>query len=210
MFTPLVRIESYKGYLTSINVGACGDYCSEDWGQMAKRSFGSIFAAAVGYLAFAAYRGYKEKKQAAEGDYRTAFRSAQREHAGAQAAYEGYVASLPKALGDGTFGLVADTTTGDRFALEAFTQYLDLMHEKEQVLTAVLIAETGIESPFVTVELSQAHVGIVSPKDSEPLLAAMANTKGKVTCSAKLRRLNYGDTYQLLLDVKLPIEIEGD
>jgi hypothetical protein len=177
---------------------------------MAKRSFGSIFAAAVGYLAFAAYRGYKEKKQAAEGDYRTAFRSAQREHAGEQAAYEGYVASLPKVLGDGTFGLVADTTTGDRFALEAFTQYLDLMHEKEQVLTAVLIAETGIEAPFVTVELSQAHVGIVSPKESEALLAATANTKGKVTCSAKLRRLNYGDTYQLLLDVKLPIEFEGD
>ena len=177
---------------------------------MAKRSFGSMFAAAAGYLAFAAYRGYKEKKQAAEGDYRTALRSAQQEHAVEQAAYESYVASLPKVLGDSTFGLVADTTTGDRFALEAFTQYLDLMHEKEQVLTAVLIAETSDEYPFITVELSQAHVGIVSPKDSEALLLAMVNTKGKVTCNAKLRRLNYGDTYQLLLDVKLPIEIEGD
>lgn len=177
---------------------------------MAKRSFGSIFAAAVGYLAFKAYRGYKEKKQTAEGHYRTALRSAQQEHAVEQAEYGAYVASLPTVLGDGTFGLVADTTTGDRFALEAFAQYLDVMHEKEQVLTAVLIAETSIESPFVTVELSQAHVGIVSARDSETLLAAMANTEGKVSCSAKLRRLNYGDTYQLLLDVKLPIEIEGD
>jgi hypothetical protein len=177
---------------------------------MAKRSFGSIFAAAVGYLAFSAYRGYKEKKQTAEGDYRTAFRAAQQEHAGEQAAYQAYVSSLPTVLGDGTFGLVADTKSGDVFALESFTQYLDLMHDTEQVLTAVLIAETSDEYPFVTVELSQAHVGIVSPKDSEALLAAMANTRGKLTCSAKLRRLNYGDTYQLLLDVKLPIEIEGD
>ena len=175
---------------------------------MAKRSIGSMFAAAAGYLAFAAYRGYKEKKQTLEGDYRTAFRSAQKEHAGAQADYEAYVASLPKVLGNDTFGLVADTTTGDRFALESFTQYLDLMHGKEQVLTAVLIAETSAEHPFVTVELSQAHVGIVTPQDSEALLAAMANTQGKATCNAKLRRLNYGDTYQLLLDVKLPIEIE--
>jgi hypothetical protein len=177
---------------------------------MAKRSIGSIFAAAVGYLAFNAYRGYKEKKQALEGEYRTAFRSAQQEQAGEQAEYEAYVASLPKLLGDETFGLVADTATGDRFALEAFTQYLDLMHEKEQVLTAVLIAETSVDSPFVTVELSQAHVGIVSPINSEPLLAALANSNGKASCNAKLRRLNYGDTYQLLLDVKLPIEIEGD
>jgi hypothetical protein len=84
------------------------------------------------------------------------------------------------------------------------------MHDKEQVLTAVLIAENSAECPFVTVELSQAHVGIVTPQDSEALLAAMANTKGKVSCNARLRRLNYGDTYQLLLDVKLPIELEGN
>lgn len=176
---------------------------------MAKRSLGSMFAATAGYLAFAAYRGYKEKKQTLEGEYRTAFRSAQREHAGEQAEYEAYVAALPKVLGNDTFGLVADTTTGDRFALESFTQYLNLMHDKEQVLTAVLIAETSSEHPFVTVELSQAHVGIVAPQDSEALLSAMANTRGKVTCNARLRRLNYGDTYQLLLDVKLPIEVEG-
>ena len=177
---------------------------------MAKRSIGSMFAAAAGYLAFAAYRGYREKKQALEGEYRTAYRSAQQEHAGEQEKYEAYVASLPKVLGDETFGLVGDTTTGDRFALESFTHYLDLMHDKEQVLTAVLIAETSAERPFVTVELSQAHVGIVTPQDSEALLAAMKNIQGKATCNAKLRRLNYGDTYQLLLDVKLPIEIEGD
>jgi len=169
-----------------------------------------MFAAAAGYLAFAAYRGYKEKKQTLEGEYRTAFRSAQKEHAGAQADYEAYVASLPKVLGDETFGLVVDTTTGDRFALESFTQYLDLMHDQEQVLTAVLIAEAGVEKPFVTVELSQAHVGIVAPQDSEALLTAMANTKGKVTCNAILRRLNYGDIYQLLLDVKLPIGFKGN
>jgi len=175
---------------------------------MAKRSIGSMFAAAAGYLAFAAYRGYKEKKQTLEGEYRTAFRSAQKEHAGAQAEYEAYVASLPKVLGDETFGLVGDTTTGDRFALESFTQYLDLMQDKEQVLTAVLTAESSAECSFVTVELSQAHVGIVTPQDSVALLAAMANTQGRATCTAKLRRLKSRDTYQLLLDVKLPIEIE--
>ena len=45
-------------------------------------------------------------------------------------------------------------------------------------------------------------------QDSLALLSAMANAKGKVTCNANLRRLIYGDTYQLLLDVKLPIELE--
>ena len=187
-----------------------GIICFEDWGHMAKRSFGSIVAAAVGYLAFSAYKGYKDKKHALEGDYRAAFRDAQQEQASQQAEYEAYVASLPKVLGEGTFGLVADTATGDRFALESFTQYLDLMHDNEQVLTAVLIAETSVEHPFVTVELSQAHVGIVAPKDSQALLIAMGEIQGKVSCSAKLRRLNYGDTYQLLLDVKLPVELEGD
>ena len=182
----------------------------KDWGLMAKRSFGSIVAAAIGYVAFSAYRGYKERKHAAEGEYRAAFRDAQQEHSSEQAEYEGYVASLPKVLGNGTFGLVADTTTGDRFALESFTQFLDLMHDSEQVLTAVLIAETSVEYPFVTVELSQAHVGIIAPRDSQALLGAMGESMGKVSCSAKLRRLNYGDTYQLLLDVKLPVEFEGD
>ena len=177
---------------------------------MAKRSFGSIVAAAIGYLAVSAYRGYKDKKHLLESDYRTAFREAQQEHASEQAQYESYVASLPKVVGDGTFGLVADTTTGDRFALESFTQFLDLMHDNEQVLTAVLIAETSVEYPFVAVELSQAHVGIIAPRNSQALLLAMGETLGKVSCSAKLRRLNYGDTYQLLLDVKLPVELEGN
>jgi len=31
---------------------------------------------------------------------------------------------------------------------------------------------------------------------------------GAVTCDAKLTRLKSRDTYQLLLDVKLPIEVE--
>lgn len=177
---------------------------------MSKRSFGSLIAAVVGQLGFAAYRGCKGKKQAAEGEYRTAFRAAQQEKATEQAEYETYVSKLPKLIGDGSFGLVADTATGDRFALEAFTQYLDIMHEGEQVLTAVLIAEHGNTPPFLAVELSQAHVGLITPKDSEPILAAMANTSGKLSCNAKLRRLNYGDTYQLLLDVKLPVEFEGD
>ena len=177
---------------------------------MSKRSFGSFIAAVLGQVAFAAFRGYKDKKRSLEGEYRSALRDAQQEHASEQVAYESYVASLPKVLGDGTFGLVADTTTGDRFALESFTQFLDLMHDNEQVLTAVLIAETSVEHPFVAVELSQAHVGIIAPRDSHVLLLAMGETIGKVTCNAKLRRLNYGDTYQLLLDVKLPVEFEGD
>ena len=177
---------------------------------MSKRSFGSILAAVVGQLAFAAYRGYKEKKQAAEGEYRAAFRAASQEKASEQAQYEAFIAQLPKLAGDGTFSLVADTATGDRFALEAFTKYLDIMHEGEQVLTAMLIAEVGNTPPFLAVELSQAHVGLITPKDSEPILTAIAKTSGKVSCSAKLRRLNYGDTYQLLLDVKLPVEFEGD
>ena len=177
---------------------------------MSKRSFGSLIAAVVGQLGFAAYRGYKEKRQAAEGEYRTAFRAAQQEKAAEQAEYEAFVASLPKLIGDGSFGLVADTATGDRFALEAFTQYLDIMHEGEQVLTAILIAEHANTPAFIAVELSQAHVGLLTPKDSEPIFTAMANTSGKVSCNAKLRRLNYGDTYHLLLDVKLPVELEGD
>jgi hypothetical protein len=52
------------------------------------------------------------------------------------------------------------------------------------------------------------RISIIALQDSLALLPAMANAKGKVSCNANLRRLNYGDTCQLLLDVKLPVEIE--
>jgi hypothetical protein len=60
----------------------------------------------------------------------------------------------------------------------------------------------------IAIEVSQAHVGTLAVAGQEVLAEAIKEQGGAVTCAAKLRRLNYGDTYQLLLDVKLPIEIQ--
>lgn len=176
---------------------------------MAKRSIGGYMALLLGQLAFAAYRNYKDKKTALEGDYRTALRESQQQHSGQQAEYEAYVNELPKLIGDGSFTLVVDTSTGDKFALESFTQYLDIMHPGEQVLTALLSTDRDDEPTAIAVELSQAHVGYIPASDLEQMLAPLQQVGGDVTCNAKLRRLNYGDTYQLLLDIKLPLQFEG-
>jgi hypothetical protein len=55
---------------------------------------------------------------------------------------------------------------------------------------------------------SVTRISIFAYQDSLALLSAMADAKREDTCNASRRRLNYGDTYQLLLDVKSPVEIE--
>jgi hypothetical protein len=175
---------------------------------MAKRSVGAFVSLMLGQLAFAAYRNYKDKRTELEGDYRTALRDSQQQHAGEQADYEKYMRSLPNLVGDGSYTLVADTSTGDRFALESFTQYLDIMQKGEPGVAALLKIDVFENPDAVEVELSGAHVAILSVADQQDLAEAIRLAGGAVTCDARLTRLKYGDTYQLLLDVKLPIEIE--
>ena len=175
---------------------------------MAKRSVGAFVTLMLGQLAFAAYRNYKDKRTELEGDYRTALRDSQQQHAGQQAEYEEYLKSLPNLVGDESFTLVADTATGDKFALEAFTQYLDIMQKGDPGVVALLTVNLLGDPETIAIEVSQAHVGALSVAGQEVMAEAIKAQGGAVTCAAKLRRLNYGDTYQLLLDVKLPIEIQ--
>ena len=175
---------------------------------MAKRSVGAFFALMLGQLAFAAYRNHKDRKTALEGDYRTALRESQQEHAVAQADYEKYMRSLPNLLGDGSYTLVANTSSGDRFALEAFTQYMEIMRGGNPGTPALLKMNLLGEPRTIAIDISQAHVGTLEVSSQPELAEAIRAQGGAVTCDAQLRRLNYGDTYQLLLDVKLPIEIE--
>lgn len=175
---------------------------------MAKRSVGGFVALMLGQLAFAAYRNYKDKRTELEADYRTALRDSQQQHAGQQAEYEEYLKSLPNLVGDESFTLVADTSTGDKFALEAFTQYLDIMQKGDPGVVALLTVNLLGDPETIAIEVSQAHVGALAVAGQEVLAEAIKAQGGAVTCAAKLRRLNYGDTYQLLLDVKLPIEIQ--
>jgi hypothetical protein len=116
--------------------------------------------------------------------------------------------SLPNLVGDGSYTLVADTSTGDRFALESFTQYLDIMQKGEPGVAALLKIDVFENPDAVEVELSGAHVGILSVTEQQDLAEAIRLAGGAVTCDAQLTRLKSRDTYQLLLDVKLPIEIE--
>ena len=175
---------------------------------MAKRSVGAFVTLMLGQLAFAAYRNYKDKRTELEGDYRTALRESQQEHAVAQADYEKYMLSLPNLVGDGSYSLVADTASGDKFALEAFTQYMDIMRGGNPGAAALLKMNLLGDPLTISVEISQAHVGTLEVASQPELAEAIRSQGGALTCDAQLRRLNYGDTYQLLLDVKLPIEIE--
>ncbi len=116
--------------------------------------------------------------------------------------------SLPNLVGDGSYTLVADTASGDRFALEAFTQYMDIMRGGNPGAAALLQLNLLGDPLTISVEMSQAHVGTLEVASQPELAEAIRSKGGALTCDAQLRRLNYGDTYQLLLDVKLPIEIE--
>ena len=66
---------------------------------------------------------------------------------------------------DGSYTLVADTSTGDRFALESFTQYLDVMQKGEPGVAALLKIDVFENPDAVEVELSGAHVAILSVAD---------------------------------------------
>ena len=174
---------------------------------MAKRSVGAFVSLMLGQLAFAAYRNYKDRRTELEGDYRTALRDSQQQHAGDQADYEKYMRSLPNLVGDGSYTLVADTSTGDRFALESFTQYLDIMQKGEPGVAALLTIDLMGDPDFINIELSQAHVGTLLVAEQLLLAEAIRQAGGAVTCDAKLVRLKYSDSYQLLLDVKPGFEI---
>ena len=169
---------------------------------MAKRSVGAFVSLMLGQLAFAAYRNYKDKRTELEGDYRTALRDSQQQHAGEQADYEKYMRSLPNLVGDGSYTLVADTSTGDRFALESFTQYLDIIQKGEPGVAALLTIDLLGTPETINIELSQAHVGTLLVAEQQLLAEAIRQAGGAVTCDARIARLKYGDTYQLLLDVK--------
>ncbi|MBL6592706.1 MAG: hypothetical protein ISP16_01335 [Candidatus Aquiluna sp.] len=161
------------------------------------------FWAFLGGLGAAMWReGTKQRRQLEE-NYRREVRKATSEHAEEQAEYDAYVTSLPKLKGNGRFDQEVDTTYGDVFALDAYNQYLELMHEPGQHFTVFLELQEGEEEGSIRVDGGQATLGHIPYEDEGYLMEFLEELGGDVTCDAKLAKLVHGG-YDLHLDIARP------
>ena len=112
--------------------------------------------------------------------------------------------SLPKLKGNGRFDQEVDTTYGDIFALDAYSTYLELMHEPGQHFTVVLEYQEGQAEGSVRVDGGQATLGHISYDNEEYLAEFLEELGGDVTCDARLTKLVHGG-YDLFVDLARPI-----
>ena len=166
------------------------------------------FWAFLGGLGAAMWReGTKQRRQLEE-SYRREVRKATSEHAEEQAEYDAYVTSLPKLKGNGRFDQEVDTTYGDVFALDAYNQYLELMHEPGQHFTVFLELQEGEEEGSIRVDGGQATLGHIPYEDEGYLMEFLEELGGDVTCDAKLTKLVHGG-YDLHLDIARPPKLNS-
>ena len=161
------------------------------------------FWAFLGGLGAAMWREGTKQRRHLEENYRREVRKATSEHAEEQAEYDAYVTSLPKLKGNGRFDQEVDTTYGDVFALDAYSQYLELMHEPGQHFTVVLELQEGEEEGSIRVDGGQATLGHIPYEDEGYLMEFLEDFGGDVTCDAKLTKLVHGG-YDLHLDIARP------
>ena len=171
------------------------------------RRFGNQVLALIGSFAAAAWKANRDKRAALEDNYRHEVRKATAEHAEEQAEYDAYVTSLPKLKGNGRFDQEVDTTNGDMFALDAYSTYLELMHEPGQHFTVVLEYQEGEEEGSIHVDGGQATLGHIPFEDEEYLVEFLEELSGDVACNAKLTKLVHGG-YDLFLDIQRPVEVQ--
>jgi hypothetical protein len=100
-----------------------------------------------------------------------------------------------------------DTTYGDVFALDAYSQYLELMHEPGQHFTVFLELQEGEEEGSIRVDGGQATLGHIPYEDEGYLMEFLEEHGGDVTCDAKLTKLVHGG-YDLFLDIQRPVEVQ--
>ena len=115
--------------------------------------------------------------------------------------------SLPKLKGNGRFDQEVDTTSGNIEALDAYSTYLELMHEPGQPFTVVLEYQEGEEEGAVRVDGGQATLGHIPFEDEKYLAEFLEELGGDVACDAKLTKLVHG-SYDLFLDIKRPVDAE--
>ncbi|MDA8796460.1 hypothetical protein N9N06_03230 [Aquiluna sp.] len=171
------------------------------------RKFGNQVLALLGSFAAAAWKASRDKRAALEDNYRHEVRKATAEHAEEQAEYDAYVTSLPKLKGNGRFDQEVDTTYGDIFALDAYSTYLELMHEPGQHFTVVLEYQEGEEEGSIRVDGGQATLGHIPYEDEEYLVEFLEELSGDVACNAKLTKLVHG-SFDLFLDIKRPVDVQ--
>ena len=172
------------------------------------RKFGNQLLALLGSFAAAVWKANRDKRAALEDNYRHEVRKATAEHAEEQAEYDAYVTSLPKLKGNGRFDQEVDTTYGDIFALDAYSTYLELMHEPGQHFTVVLEYQEGDAEGSVRVDGGQATLGHISYDNEEYLAEFLEELGGDVTCDARLTKLVHGG-YDLYLDILRPPQISN-
>ena len=166
------------------------------------------FWAFLGGLGAAMWReGTKQRRQLEE-NYLREVRKATSEHAEEQAEYDAYVTSLPKLKGNGRFDQEVETTYGDVFALDAYNQYLELMHEPGQHFTVFLELQEGEEEGSIRVDGGQATLGHIPYEDEGYLMEFLEELGGDVTCDAKLAKLVHGG-YDLHLDIARPPKLNS-
>ena len=172
------------------------------------RRFGNQLLALFGSFAAAVWKANRDKRAALEDNYRHEVRKATAEHAKEQAEYDAYITSLPKLKGNGRFDQEVDTTHGDMFALDAYSTYLELMHEPGQHFTVVLEYQEGDEEGSIRVDGGQATLGHIPFEDEEYLAEFLEELGGDVTCDARLTKLVHGG-YDLYLDILRPPQISN-
>ena len=174
---------------------------------MAKRGFGSALLAFLGSVAAAAVKENKNRRQAAESEYKRAFKQELPNFADEQAEFDAYVMSLPVLKGDRSFLIPADLYYADDFALQAFHMHLEIMHEEGQSVW-VIVRDAG-EKEFpgrrLKLEVSQAEMGYIEPEDEMDIAPVVEAAGGVVRCGGRF--VNVGGAIELWLDISIPAEI---
>ena len=168
------------------------------------RKFSSQLLALLGSFAAAAWRANQQKRKVLEDNYRSEVRKAQSEMAEELAEYDAYVNSLPALVGNGRFDQEVDTTYGDVFALDSYSQYLELMHTPDQPFQVILCYQEGEEEGEIMVEAGQATVGHIPLDQEEEYAVFLEELDSEVRCDARLTKLASGG-YDLYLNIARPL-----
>lgn len=166
---------------------------------------GGFLAGLVGIFV-AAWRQSQKERLRAEQNYRTEIKKATSGSV-EQAEYEKLVMSAPLILGNNRFDFRVFTGFADRFALDSFSQYLEIMHDKDADFFALLKHNPDLDSDQgdVIVEAGQAIIGHLYFAD-ETEISDLLLEHPLLRASCKITKLVDGD-YQVWLDIETEPEI---
>lgn len=171
-----------------------------------KGSFGNFIILLLGQMAVKGYKSYRKQRRDLVHQYFNELDKSLLENRTDQANYESDLRSLPVLEGDGIFGVVVNTTTGDTFALESFSSYLSLTNQNKSPVTAVLAPNATGE--YVEIELSGAILGVIDGAAGVELYTFLRNIGTRACCAALLSKTKTG--YRLKLDIALPPRLGRD